>query len=129
MAIRMIEYDFLVALKHARKDGFEYTINYPESCVIYLRHKKSTPDFLTVHVNIPNGNRIDYRTPVIAGNALVILFYLAHLSILRESFFYLSIILSKFYAAFNQRTVKFKHGTATNKPNPDKPEPQFCHFA
>ena len=64
-----------------------------------------------------------------AGDALVILFYLAHLSILRESFFYLSIILSKFYAAFNQRTVKFKHGTAMNKPNPDKPEPQFCHFA
>ena len=65
MAIRMIEYDFLVALKHARKNGFEYTINYPESCVIYLRHKDSTPDFLTVHVNFPDGNRIDYRTPVI----------------------------------------------------------------
>ena len=55
MAIRMIEYDFLVALKHARKNGFEYTINYPESCVIYLRHKETTPDFLTVHVNFRMG--------------------------------------------------------------------------
>ena len=61
----MIEHDFLVALKHARKNGFEYTINYPESCVIYLRQRESTPDFLTVHVNFPDGNRIDYRTPVI----------------------------------------------------------------
>lgn len=72
MAIRMIEYDFLMALKHARKDGFEYTINYPESCVIYLRHKETTPDFLTVHVNFPDGNRVDYRTPVIKAEKYVL---------------------------------------------------------
>ena len=72
MAIRMIEYDFLMALKHARKDGFEYTINYPESCVIYLRHKETTLDFLTVHVNFPDGNRVDYRTPVIKAEKYVL---------------------------------------------------------
>ncbi len=65
MAIRMIEYDFLIALKHAQKNGFEYTINYPESCVIYLRHKETTPDFLTVHVNFPGGDQVDYQTPII----------------------------------------------------------------
>ncbi len=65
MVIWMIEYDFLVALKHGQINGFEYTINYPESCVIYLRHKETTPDFLTVHVNFPGENRNDYQTPVI----------------------------------------------------------------
>lgn len=65
MAIRMIEYDFLIGLKHAKKKGNEYTINYPQSCVLYLRHKESTPKFLTVHVNFPDGARAQYRIPVI----------------------------------------------------------------
>lgn len=65
MAIRMIEYDFLIAIKHAEKDEMEYTINYPHSCVIYLRHKETTPDLLTVHVNFPYGNAISYKTPII----------------------------------------------------------------
>ena len=46
MAIRMIEYDFLIALKHAEKSGYEYTIDYPHSCVLYLRYTDRTPDFL-----------------------------------------------------------------------------------
>ncbi|MCI9635237.1 MAG: hypothetical protein HFG77_02400 [Hungatella sp.] len=65
MAIWMIEYDFLIAIKHAEKDEMEYTINYPHSCVIYLRHKETTPDLLTVHVNFPDGNAVSYKTPII----------------------------------------------------------------
>ena len=65
MAVRMIEYDFLIALKHAEKNGFEYSINYPESCVLHLRHTQSTPDFLTVHIHFPGGKSVDYKTPII----------------------------------------------------------------
>lgn len=65
MAIRMIEYDFLVALKHAQKDGYEYSIKYPESCVLCLRHTQPIPDFLTVHIHFPDGKTVDYKTPVI----------------------------------------------------------------
>ena len=68
MAIRMIEYDFLIALKHARKSSFEYTIEYPESCVLYLRYTGQTPDFLTVHMKFPGGAVIDYQIPVIKVN-------------------------------------------------------------
>jgi len=65
MAIRMIEYDFLIALKHAGREGYEYTVEYPDSCVLYLRHNEATPDYLTVHVKFPEGVAADYRTSVI----------------------------------------------------------------
>ena len=68
MAIRMIEYDFLIALKHAEKAGYEYTINFPRSCVLYLRYTSRTPDFLTVHIKFPDGAAIDYHTPIVKVN-------------------------------------------------------------
>ncbi len=68
MAIRMIEYDFLIALKHAEKSGYEYTIDYPCSCVLYLRYTDRTPDFLVVHMKFPDGTVVDYRTPIIKVN-------------------------------------------------------------
>lgn len=68
MAIRMMEYDFLIALKHVRKKGYEYTMEYPESCVLYLRHTDRTPDFLTVHIKLPGGVQADYQIPVIKVN-------------------------------------------------------------
>lgn len=68
MAVRMIEYDFLIALKHVRRVGYEYTLRYPDSCVLYLRHRKGTPEFLTVHVLFPGGMSIDYRTPILKVN-------------------------------------------------------------
>ena len=68
MAIRMIEYDFLIALKHAEKTGYEYTLNYPHSCVLYLRYTSHTPDFLMVHMQFPDGTVVDYHTPIIKVN-------------------------------------------------------------
>lgn len=68
MAIRMIEYDFLIALKHAEKAGYEYTLQYPYSCVLYLRYTDSTPDVLTVHIKFPDGVSVDYQTPIIKVN-------------------------------------------------------------
>ena len=68
MAIRMIEYDFLIALKHAEKSGYEYTIDYPNSCVLYLRYTDHTPDFLLVHVRFPAGTIAEYRTPIVKVN-------------------------------------------------------------
>ena len=65
MAIRMIEYDFRIALRHAQKQGYEYNISYPKSCVLYLRHNENTPDSLMVHVTFPDGRVTDYKTPII----------------------------------------------------------------
>ena len=70
MAVRMIEYDFAIAIENAvQKDGM-YEMEFPRSCTLYLRDTKNTPDELQVKVHF--GNRaaggqesIVYTTPVI----------------------------------------------------------------
>lgn len=37
MAIRMIEYDFSIAIENAQKQGRKYRMDFPKSCVLYLR--------------------------------------------------------------------------------------------
>ena len=71
MEIRMIEYDFLVALNNARKINDEYVMELPRSATLYLRHTKHTPDFLKVTLLIPdarnpgNVRKVTYETPVV----------------------------------------------------------------
>ena len=36
MEVRMIEYDFMIAHEHARKEKGTYVINFPESAVLFL---------------------------------------------------------------------------------------------
>ena len=65
MAIRMIEYDFAIALDSARKYGRRYRMEFPKSCVLYLRSGKNTPDFLKVEVVFPDGKIQVYRIPTV----------------------------------------------------------------
>ena len=71
MEIRMIEYDFLVALNNAKKVADEYVMELPRSATLYLRHTKKTPDFLKVTLLIPdarntaNVRKVTYETPVV----------------------------------------------------------------
>ena len=46
MAIRMIEYDFAISIEHAEKQGRRYRIEFPKSCVLFLRNSENTPDYL-----------------------------------------------------------------------------------
>ena len=64
MVIRMIEYDFAIALEAALKNGRPYEMDFPESCVLYLRHNKNTPDSLDIRVNLPGGNHFMYQAKV-----------------------------------------------------------------
>ena len=64
MAIRMFEYDFSIALEEAVNQGDPYEIKLPESCVIYIRSTKNTPDTLTARIRIGN-EEIIYSTKVI----------------------------------------------------------------
>ena len=65
MEIRMIEYDFMIAHEHAKKEKGSYVIRFPESAVLYLRHNKNTPDNHKVIVKMPSGESIEYYTKVI----------------------------------------------------------------
>ncbi len=65
IVIRMIEYDFAIALEQALQDGKPYEMNFPQSCVLYLRHNLSTPDVLELKVNLPDGTSFIYHTSVV----------------------------------------------------------------
>ena len=65
MAIRMIEYDFSIAVENAHKQGRRYRMDFPKSCVLYLRSGNNTPDFLEVELVLPDENTVLYRIPAI----------------------------------------------------------------
>ena len=70
MVVRMIEYDFAIALKGAIVSGEPYEMDFPESCVLFLRHTSGTPDALSMRVNLPGGQSFDYETKVVKAQAL-----------------------------------------------------------
>ena len=65
MAIRMIEYDFSIAVENAHKQGRRYRMDFPRSCVLYLRSGNNTPDFLEVEMALADGNIVLYQIPTI----------------------------------------------------------------
>lgn len=65
MAVRMIEYDFRIALDGALRAGGSCEIRFPHSCVLYLRHGRTCPEELRVKVKLPDGGAFWYRTPVV----------------------------------------------------------------
>ena len=65
MAIRMIEYDFSIAVENAHKQGHRYRMDFPRSCVLYLRSGNNTPDFLGVEMALADGNIVLYQISTI----------------------------------------------------------------
>ena len=65
MVIRMFEYDVAIAVDEARKTGSPYSIDFPRSAVIFLRHDSATPDTLSLQVTFPDNQKITYQVPVI----------------------------------------------------------------
>ena len=65
MVVRMIEYDFAIAFEEAIRVGAPYAMNFPESCVLFLRHTSSTPDELEMQVNMPDGQSVRYAVNVV----------------------------------------------------------------
>lgn len=64
MIIRMVEYDFAVALEAVEKENEKYRMYFPHSCVLYLRGKNG-PEQLEMELIMPDGQCLNYRVPVI----------------------------------------------------------------
>ncbi len=64
-AIRMFRYDVTVALEGKQKENDRYVVEFPASCVIYLRHGRNTKDKETVLVRMPDGRELEYAVPVV----------------------------------------------------------------
>lgn len=65
MVVRMIEYDFSIALEQALAAGAPYEMEFPASCVLFLRHTSKTPDMLAMKVNLPDGGSFQYTAHVV----------------------------------------------------------------
>ena len=71
MAIRMVEYDFMIGLSTAEKGEEGYCIRLPKSCIIYIRHNRNTPKEEQVIIRFPDGQTekgkesVTYRMPVL----------------------------------------------------------------
>lgn len=65
MEIRMIEYDFFIALSDMEQYEDGHIIKFPESAVLYLRHNGRTPDNFKIRLLIPGGEKVEYSVPVV----------------------------------------------------------------
>lgn len=65
VAIRMFQYDVTVALEQKRKERGVYVVEFPSSCVIYLRHNAKIKNQEKLIVRMPDGREIEYCIPVI----------------------------------------------------------------
>ena len=64
MILRMIEYDFAISLENAEKIQGTYRMQFPHSCILYLRgdNQKKT---IEMELLFPDGQTVRYNVPVI----------------------------------------------------------------
>lgn len=96
MVLRMIEYDFHIALENIEKTSKGYRIKFPESAVLYLRHGKATPDEIQMEVVFSPNNTVTYRVPIIKVQQ-----YTENDIIRKELFFLIPYYIMKYEHAAN----------------------------
>ena len=69
MAVRMIEYDFAIALEQAIRKGAPYEMRFPESSVLFLRNVPNQDRKLQMRVMLPNGESFMYETGVVLAQS------------------------------------------------------------
>ena len=62
--VRMFEYDAQIALDDGKMAGHTFTVSFPHSAVLALRHTEKTPDTMHIRVVTPGGGT-GYDVPVV----------------------------------------------------------------
>lgn len=65
MILRMVEYDFFIAVNTAIKEQDYYRLSFPHSAVLYLRSNNSTPDTMNMLIDFPDKQQVTYQIPII----------------------------------------------------------------
>lgn len=65
ISIRMIEYDFAIAVENATRDGDITEIHFPKSCVLYLRQTRNTKDKKILYMRFADGTKAKYIVPLV----------------------------------------------------------------
>ena len=63
MILRMVEYDFMIALSETRQD--KTYLQFPRSCIIYLRSNKNTLNEEQMEMRLADGQTVMYSVPVL----------------------------------------------------------------
>ena len=64
MILRMIEYDFAISLEHAEKVHGTYRMQFPHSCILYLRGDVREKT-VSMELQFPDNQVVQYKVPVI----------------------------------------------------------------
>ena len=65
MVIRMFEYDISIALEHTSKIEDTWQIEFPQSCVLYVRNHRHLPESHTAIVKFADEQQVTYQVPII----------------------------------------------------------------
>ena len=60
---RIFEYDSQIAMQDGFLSKDKLVVKFPNTAILYLRHNKNTPDFMTLEIRVP-GAACNYRVPV-----------------------------------------------------------------
>ena len=65
MILRMVEYDFMIALSEMRQNKKEKYLQFPRSCIIYLRSNSNTLKEERLKIRLADGQIVTYKVPVL----------------------------------------------------------------
>lgn len=65
MVLRMVEYDFAIAIGNSKMEDGVTEIDFPESCVLYIRNHSGIPSQHTAKIRFADGQIVTYKVPVI----------------------------------------------------------------
>lgn len=106
MVLRMIEYDFAIAIEHSVMDKGIIEIDFPESCVLYLRNHRDMPAHHIARIRFADGQTVTYKVPVIMA----------------QDYTVDSIFEKRLLALLPYRILRYEHFLKSNSVNPKKIE-------
>ena len=65
MILRMFEYDAAIALENAKEVHGIMKVNFPHSCVVYIRNHRNMTKAHEMEIHFPDGQKIKYSVPII----------------------------------------------------------------
>lgn len=65
MILRMVEYDFMIALSESREKKNREELYFPRSCIIYLRSTENTLAEEEMKIYLADGQSVTYKVPVL----------------------------------------------------------------
>ena len=65
MILRMFEYDSAIAIENAEEVNGITKVEFPHSCVVYIRNHKGMPKTHKMEIYFPDGQKIVYSVPII----------------------------------------------------------------